>query len=242
MDAGAYLDHLRADGDLLAIAAGKARPDAPVPTCPDWDVSGLVEHVAAVYAHKIACMRLQRRPEESEWAHEPPTGQSVVDWFAGTLDELVAELRARGPTAPSFTWYPTNQTVGFWYRRMAHETAVHRLDAELAAGYASPVDQELTLDGIDEMLVDFLAGPWWEADPVPTASGRTVAVRAGGEVWRITLEPDGVRVSRSEGPADAIVEGEPVDVLMWVWRREAGRMIVDGDAAGELRERLAYFT
>lgn len=242
MDAGAYLDHLRADADRLAVAARKARLDAPVPTCPDWDVAALVTHVAAVYDHKIACMRLQRRPEEGEWAHEPPAGQHVVDWLTGTLDNLVAELRARGPEAPSFTWYPTNQTVGFWYRRMAHETAVHRIDAELAAGDASPVDNELALDGIDEMLVAFLAGPWWAADPVPTASGRTVAVRAGGELWRITLERDAVGVSRAEGPADATVEGEPSDVLMWAWRREPARVVADGDAARELHERLAYFT
>jgi uncharacterized protein (TIGR03083 family) len=187
-------------------------------------------------------MRLQRRPEESEWRHEPPTGRPVVDWFTDTLDDLVSELRARGPEAASYTWYPTDQTVGFWYRRMANETAVHRIDAELAAGHCSPVDDELALDGIDEMLVAFLAGPWWEADPVPAASGRTVAVRAGEELWRITLEPDAVRVSRSEGPADATLEGEPSDVLMWLWHREADRVSADGNAIDELRERLAPFT
>jgi len=242
VEAGTYLNHLKAEGDRLAVAAREAGLDAPVPTCADWDVSALVAHVAAVYDHKLACMRLQRRPEESEWAHEPPSGRHVVDWLTDTLADLVAELRSRGPEAASYTWYPTDQTVGFWYRRMANETAVHRIDAELAAGHSTPVDDELALDGIDEMLVAFLAGPWWETDPVPDASGRTVAVRAGGELWRATLEPGAVGVSRSEGRADATVEGEPSDVLMWLWRREPARVSVDGDAVEELQERLAYFT
>jgi uncharacterized protein (TIGR03083 family) len=239
MDAGSYLDHLRADADRLCHAARKAGLDARVPTCPEWDVAALVTHVAAVYAHKVACMRLQRRPAEGEWATEPPAGQDPVDWLSATLVELSGELEARGPEAPSFTWHPADQTVGFWHRRMAQETVVHRVDAELAAGYTSPVDDELASDGVDEMLAVFLAGPWWKEQPVDTATGRTVAVRTAGNTWRVTLEADAVAVSREEGPADGTVDGQPFDVLMWVWGREPATVTVAGDAVAELRERLA---
>src|SRR5262249_9741619 len=40
----------------------------------------------------------------------------------------------------------------FWHRRAAQETAVHRFDAQFAAGDAKPIDADLALDGIDEHL------------------------------------------------------------------------------------------
>jgi hypothetical protein len=46
---------------------------------------------------------------------------------------LRAEFRTRGPALPALTWYDPDQTVAFWIRRMAQETVIHRIDAELAA-------------------------------------------------------------------------------------------------------------
>ena len=42
------------------------------------------------------------------------------------------------PAAPSWTWWPDDQTAGFWLRRMAQETAVHRVDVELPLGATTP--------------------------------------------------------------------------------------------------------
>ena len=42
--------------------------------------------------------------------------------------------------------------MGFWFRRMAHETVIHRVDAELAAGLPTAhVPDDLAIDGIDEV-------------------------------------------------------------------------------------------
>ena len=62
--------------------------------------------------------------------------------------ELRAEFRAREPGAPAPTWFGPDQTVGFWIRRMAQETVIHRIDAELAAGLpVTPVPGDLAADG-----------------------------------------------------------------------------------------------
>ncbi len=68
----------------------------------------------------------------------------------------VAELDTRSVDDPAHTWWPPDQTAGFWLRRIAHETAIHRRDMESAAREPTPVDDELAVDGIDEALDPFL--------------------------------------------------------------------------------------
>jgi uncharacterized protein (TIGR03083 family) len=241
MDADGYLAHLRADAARLAAAAGAAGLDAPVPSCPEWTVRDLVEHTGSVYSHKVACIRLGSRPPEGAWDLAPAAGADHLAWFGERLDELVAELVARGPAAPAYTWYPPDQTVGFWYRRMAQETVVHRVDAELAAGARTPVDAAIATDGVDELLATFLGGPWWEEEPEPAATGATFALRAGDDGWLVRLEPTAVPVTRGAGDAAATVSGTPEDLLLWLWGRAAGGVTTTGDVT-ELRQRLALVT
>jgi uncharacterized protein (TIGR03083 family) len=213
MDFQRYVESLRADADLLARAARRDLT-AKVPSCPGWTVRDVVEHVAVVYLHKIECMRLGHAPDP--WPPAPPAGDPV-DWLEESLTDLIAELTSRGPAAPCFTWYEPDQTVGFWYRRMAQETAVHRVDAELAFGPPTPVAADTAVDGIDEVLEVMLAGDWSdEPQPGPT---QVVALQAGEQNWRVTLEPDAVAIAHEAGPAEASVAGSASDVLLWLWRR-----------------------
>ncbi len=55
-----------------------------------------------------------------------------------------------------WTWSP-QQDVAFVIRRVTQETAVHRVDAERAAGRDHRIDPELAADGVDEFLYHFLA-------------------------------------------------------------------------------------
>src|SRR5262249_56921469 len=71
---------------------------------------------------------------------------------------LRAEFASRKPTDPAGSWYAPDQTVGFWIRRMAQETVIHRIDAELGTGQpVAPVPTDLAVDGIDELLKAFVA-------------------------------------------------------------------------------------
>jgi len=244
MTPGEYLWHLSRDGARLRDVAARDL-SAHVPSCPDWDVADLVSHVARVYEHKVACMRLGRRPEESEYPREAPDGD-VFAWFDQALATLTAELRERGPDAPSYTWFPPDQTVGFWIRRMAQETAVHRYDAELALGDVTPIDDAIALDGIDEVLVSFLGGPWYVDEPAGDATERTVLVRSGGRTWHLTLGETSVPV-KTDGPgtnAELVVDGPPSETLLWLWGGRVSDDVValDGpaDLVTEFRGRLDY--
>jgi uncharacterized protein (TIGR03083 family) len=232
-----YLAHLRADAARLLDAADAAGLSAPVPTCPGWDVAALLGHVGAVYEHKVEAMRLGGRPI-GEREERLPDGADPVKWFTTNLDDVLAELTSRGPDAPSWTWDPRDQTVGFWFRRMAQETAVHRVDAEAAAKRESTIDDALAQDGVDERLRVMLAHPYWDEHPWDKATGRTFAVRAGDRVWRVTSTVNAApRVEDGPGEAAGEVSGTPYDVLMWVWGRPSNATTT-GDVA-ELSERLA---
>jgi uncharacterized protein (TIGR03083 family) len=245
-----YLELIERDGRRLGDAARRADLDAPVPSCPGWTVRDCVAHTAEVYQHKIACIRLGRRPGD-DYEQEAPPGVALLDWFDTSLAVLLAELRDRGPDAPAHTWWAGDQTVGFWYRRMAQETAVHRVDVEDALGDPTPVDAELAVDGIDEVLDLFLSEEWadmpadqWGGVDPHAGEGATIVVRSG-RTWRSTLSADRITLARDDGPADASVSGDPEAVLLWLWgRRPDAAVSLDGDpsALAAYRDRLRLAT
>jgi len=166
--------------------------------------------------------------------------------------DVLAELRRRGPAAPSYTWWPADQTVGFWYRRMAQETAIHRLDVEDARGEPTPIDAELAIDGIDEVLDAFMSDGWdtvapeeWGAVDPHAGKGKTIAVRSGGRAWRSTLDADRIALANHDGPAHASVSGDPEAVLLWLWGRRPDSAVELGgepSALAAFRDRLRIAT
>ncbi|HYN93597.1 MAG TPA: maleylpyruvate isomerase family mycothiol-dependent enzyme [Pilimelia sp.] len=247
MESGRFLQCLGADAARLRAVAARDL-SAPVPSCPGWSVATLVEHVALGYLHKVDNMR-QHGP--AQW---PPdgAGQAPLALLDRAYAALLAELTQRGPAAPSYTWYGPEQTVGFWYRRMAQETVIHRVDAELALGEpVVPIPADLALDGIDEVLVRFLAFAC-EEEPDEFAAQLAgepadVLVAAGGSAWRVALRPAGITVSAAapDEPAAARLSGEPQTVLLWLWRRvdaAAVRFAGDQSALGRLRDVLGTAT
>ena len=244
MTPDAYLAHLRRDAERMAELAPGGLAN-PVPACPGWTVEEALVHTGSVYSHKVACMRLPEGPQQPEdWDHGPAEGQAVDEWFRERLSELVDELTSRGPDAKSVTWYEDDQTVGFWFRRMAQETAVHRTDVESGFDAVSPVAADLAVDGIDEVLDLFLR---YQNDEVgDDGPGRgTVAVRTGDHIWRQTLTADEAQLSREPGPADAVVSGEPSELLLWLWGRRPDSAVQregDEELLAAFRERLRVVT
>jgi uncharacterized protein (TIGR03083 family) len=222
-----YLEALGGDSARLASVAERGLEPA-VPCCAGWTVRDAVVHTGEVYWHKIMTMRLGRWPEDGEWPTEPAQSEDSVGWFRAAYAALVEELTSRGPEAPSVTWWPADQTVGFWYRRMAQEVAVHRVDVELAHDDVTWIPDDIAVDGVDEVLRLFL--PAWGADAVPAgATGQAVAIESGGHRWVVVLDAAGARVDDS-GPVAAQISGHPAAVDLWLWgRRGLGELTVEGD-------------
>jgi uncharacterized protein (TIGR03083 family) len=215
MEYGAFVEQVRLDGWRLAEAAD-GNIDMPVPSCPGWSVRDLVAHVAQVYEHKIQCTRLGRAPDP--WPPAWPQADEPVPWLRDAHSRLLQMFDESEATTPSATWWPMDQTVGFWARRMAHETAVHRVDAELASGGSTPIDSALATDGVDEVLHIMLAGDWSD-DADDAMTGQVIDISTGGRSWRVVLDREAVSVSDEASEADAMLTGDPSDVLLWLWGR-----------------------
>ena len=253
MDTDRSLALLDSDVDRLVEVAAPAL-DAAVPSCEPWRVRDLLEHVALVYLHKVECMRRQAPPEP--WPPDVDT-DDPVGLVRDGYRALRRELTTRGPAAPSPTWYPPDQTVGFWYRRMAHETAIHRIDAELATGAVTPVDAELAVDGVDEVLVLMLAGDWSD-EPVEEGDGARVVVTVDGRAWHLQLGRTKVtcaalasgadpaaEVESLAAEADLVLGGDPGALYRWVWGRgdlDPSDAVGDASLVPILRRRLAIAT
>jgi uncharacterized protein (TIGR03083 family) len=227
-----YLKHIAQQSEALRAAAVAAGPEAPVPTCPGWTVHDLVRHVARV--HGWAGIALLADPAGAPPARpSPPQGwDELLTWWDGRSAALIATLGERGPHAPAWVFTPTGPRIAaFWARRQAHETAIHRLDAEHAhVGSDLPTsvptlvyDTEFAADGIDEALtVSILL----RALRVPITVQGVVLFHAAdaGHAWMMHLHPGKPPVvgSPADHPAidaDATVVGTADAVYRAVWGR-----------------------
>jgi hypothetical protein len=106
---------------------------------------------------------------------------------------------------------------------MAHETTVHRVDVQAAAGGpVHSIDAEVALDGIDELMFLWFGHRLGELQMSSPGHG-TVALSAADRRWLAVFEPDrstAHRVGEAEAcGADASVSGTPMEVYLWSWGR-----------------------
>jgi uncharacterized protein (TIGR03083 family) len=189
---------VRREGEAL-ITAARQGTDDPVPTCGDWTIADLCRHVWQVYANVTLYVstRATSRPDKLP---EMPEGDPV-DLLEAQLDELVSALSECEADTPIWTWvFNAPEGAIFWARRMAHESVVHRFDAQNAHGIQEPISAELAADGIDE-LIDIIVPRVYGRDSVAGPTGTVALHSSDGDAWYLELLPDGVRkVERIETP------------------------------------------
>jgi uncharacterized protein (TIGR03083 family) len=225
-----FVDAIRTESDALADAARVAGVDAPVPSCPEWQVHDLLGHIGRIQHWVADIVRTRPADPGDHWRqHDPPAPEASIDWFADGARALAGALAAAAPDDTVWTWTP-DRKVGFWSRRMAHEVAVHRWDAQGAAGDPQPIPRELAVDGIQEAFdlvpVRLAANP-------PRGDGETIHLHCtdGEGEWLLRLTPDGLEVTREHAKGDVAARGTASDLLLLVCGRiGAGAVDVFGDA------------
>jgi uncharacterized protein (TIGR03083 family) len=151
VDVAEHLDFLQREGELLALAATDADPDAPVLTVPDWRLRELVHHVGGIHRWATTTIREARTERYDTTLLEVvgawPDDTDLVPWFRDGHARLVRALRDADPDLACWSFFAAPTPVAFWARRQTHETAIHRADAQSCTGTVDPYDPRLAADG-----------------------------------------------------------------------------------------------
>ncbi|HSL06822.1 MAG TPA: maleylpyruvate isomerase family mycothiol-dependent enzyme [Pseudonocardiaceae bacterium] len=239
-----YLDALAAQSALFAEALLGVDLQQRVPTCPDWTLHQLAEHVGQ--AHRWATAIVTRPaptpPEPTLGVAAPADPDGLCIWLRDGAGELVDAIRATGPQTPVWSW-ADDHSAGFWARRMAHETAVHRADVELALGREFALEADLAADAISEWLGALSSPQTVEFRP------ELAELRGNGQIlhlhstdpglgeageWIVRRTPSGPVWEHGHSKGDVAVRGAVVDLLLVLLRRvppEQAPIEVLGDAA-----------
>src|SRR6266568_6079166 len=228
MDIAEHVAALEQEGVRLAAAASDL--DADVPPCPQWTVRDLVVHTGGVHrwAASIVRDRLAEDPSPTEDELAKPGERDPIEWFREGHAELVATLRDADAALQCVTFLPAPSPLAFWARRQAHETAIHRADAESAAGVTPGYQAGFAADGIDELIMGF--GRRRKYQPGSTADGARLRVLAAdtGDAWSIEAHEGRLQPRRTDNPnsgpddpegAGCTVSGPASGVYLFLWNR-----------------------
>ena len=219
----------------FAELAQCAAVDAPVPTCPAWTLSQLVEHLGQTQ-HWVASIVEKRVSDPSQLPTSFPALPAEQDAWASWLTEGATRLATAcadaGVDAP--VWNPAGDArsgTRFWLRRTLCETIIHRADAAATAGMAYQLDAELAADAITDHLA-MVTSPGWAAQRPNSAAalrgrGQTLHLHADepilGEAgeWFVERDTDGATWQHRHGAADVTVRGPATILLLVLTRRRS---------------------
>jgi uncharacterized protein (TIGR03083 family) len=152
----------------------------------------------------------------------------------------VDTLRTAAPDLECWHFLPAPSPLAFWARRQAHETTVHRFDAESARGGApGDIAASFAADGIDELLRGFHARAKSRVRSDEPRVLRVRATDAEGAVWTVRLSQEPPVAERGDtSGADCEVAGPAGQLYLSLWNRAPFPSVTgDGTLAALWREK-----
>jgi uncharacterized protein (TIGR03083 family) len=239
-----YYAEIEASSDLLASIVAEQDPALPIPTCPDWTLRQLATHLGRT--HRWAAEITRTRSARFIPFRQVPDGKYPADragqaqWLRAGAGRVIEAVREAGGDA---VWaFVGVVPATFWARRMAHETLVHRVDGQIAAGDEPAIDPVLAADAIDEW-VTLLSGPVYgnpdpRADALPAGAVMHLHATddglAGSGEWLIRHGEQGITVEPGHGKGDVAMSGPAASLLLMLLRRRPATnpaVAVHGDAS-----------
>lgn len=224
--------------DERSIAFRAAVMSAPglelqVPTCPEWTLLDLVQHLGEVHRYWAAVVNAgpaaaPPAKSASEGVEAAPRErEALLAWSAASTQQLLGALREAGPDRGCWTWWGASespQTSGAVARHQLQEITVHTYDAQITLDAPQPLPGEAALDGVDEFLSTCCA---WTA-PWPHEAAAVDFHATEGRSWRLSLSADGARTSRLPTPSTmpATAAGEGPDAAAASARGTAGEVVL----------------
>ena len=237
--------HLRTDAVRFLEIVADHGFEHRVPSCPDWNLGDLTWHLGGVWNRWGRIVSEGVTTLEGVQAIGTPVRPAddlLLDWVTAAHTSMFSALVRTSDDTDVWTWTGSNQPEIWVERRMTQETAVHRWDAANAVGIPYDIPAAVAADGIDEFLTWFAARLVAEnAAPV----GGSIHLHctdtdAGSGEWLVSrLDGSGIEFTREHAKGDAAVRGRANDLLLWLWRRDAGSVEIIGDT--DVAERFRAF-
>ena len=198
---------IRADAAALAAAA-RRDPAAAVPSCPDWSMPDLVNHIGRLHRW-VGIIVVERRTEavDVRKIHDGPEDMDArIAWFEEGAEVLAEGFAGIAEDEVVWNWRHGAQPVRFWMRRAVH--------------------------GVDEFGDLWL--PLWRPSALEVSTSESMHLHCTdteGE-WMIRFTPNGPVVSREHAKGDVAVRGSASDLYLLMWNRVGPeRFEVFGDAS-----------
>ena len=233
MEIAEHIAMLRRQGDLLATAAERAGLDAAVPPCSPWLVKDLLRHTG--YVHRWAAKHVTERPAqvldgppEREILRGGAPDSELLDWFRTGYAALAQTLATADPALEYAAFIAAPSALAFWARRQAHETAIHRADAESAAGTTPEYPADFAADGVDELIMGFGRRRKYQSAASPGGGLLRVLAVDTGDAWSVgahegRLQPRRDASGDAADGAGCMVSGPVSGLYLYLWNRlEAG--------------------
>jgi len=228
-----HIDALQREGQLLAAAAARIELDTPIPTCPEWRMRDLVRHVGGV--HRWATGYVGDRRTEvwdvdlddivGTWPADP----DLIDWFRKGHTRLVHTLASAPPDLDCLTFLVAPSPLAMWARRQAHETAMHRVDAESPSNTITEFQPVFAADGVDELLSCFITRPGRGPKVISPCSIHVHATDTDDD-WHLQIGLEEVVTSRSSNLADCTITAAAGELYLLLWNRQSDAGIsIEGD-------------
>lgn len=227
--------------ERFAMTVGWADLRTPVAGCPGWSVYDVVVHLGNVHAWAATIVETGERAFEHN--DEPPStrARSVSEWYFAKAEDLYQVLRQTPPQKPCWNFVFGSGASEFWQRRQLHETTMHQVDLDLAAGRDVDISATIAADGVDELLGVML--PRMSNRGYPSALTAPLQLFAAdtGDRWLITPrsgpQPLPPQVSHWMGAAEDAEDAEdgiaaPAGVLyqaLWHRRVDPAALRISGD-------------
>lgn len=237
MDVADYIDSVDREGGRLLDAAHDAGLDARVPHCPGWTVRHLLAHVGFVHGWATAYVaggitEMVAEPTEEQMFADAPNGAALFSWAADQHGRLVGALRHAPADLECWTFLQAPSPLAMWARRQAHETTIHRVDAEEAAHRpVTPADPTFAADGIDEVARAFLPRRRTRQPGEPARGTITLACTDRPSSWALRLLVDAIEVVDAPAGGDLALRATANDLYLLIWqRRDLAGLDVTGDS------------
>ena len=193
--------------DLPAESVGNA-----VPSCPGWDLADLLAHTGWVHrwmTHLLSLPEGERTSRErAAAAGLPKVGSAqrpegdLRSWLRDSADGLADALIATPPAKRMVTAFGEHQP-SLLARRAAHETAMHRWDAESAIGPPlADFEADLAADGVDELLGFWMPARFDHAGFGGRGETIELVPSDGGDPWSIVVDAESTTWRRGARTAD----------------------------------------